>query len=330
MKMTPKENILAVLNHQEREWIPSFYDMIVTGFSSQPGPAFEKGPGLDGFGINWLTPASGGGAPIPEPGVFLMDSETIVDWKKIIKFPDVTAYDWEGEYAKALAKGNPEIQAIDFGSGNGPFERMAALMGFEEALIAMYEEPEASFDLLDAIADYKIQVAECVKKYVHADTFTNYDDIATERDLFMDPATFKKLVKPAHTKMYSAIRDMGMLPIQHTCGRAELAIEDMIDAGAACWTSVQPTNNIPHLLETYGDRICIMGGYNSNGAPARDDVTDEEVEAEVKRCMDTYGFHNSYMFFGFRTVNTLDPAVKAAAYGTIIRAAVKFGGRGQA
>lgn len=325
--MTPKENILAVLNHQKREWIPSFYDMLVTGFASSPGPAFEKGPGLDGFGLNWVTPASGGGAPIPEPCKFLLDSETIVDWKNIIHFPDVDAYDWKTEAEKSLAKGNPEIQAVDFGSGNGPFERMAALMGFEEALMAMAEEPEATFDLLNAIADYKIKVAERVHEYIHADTFTNYDDIATERDLFMSPDTYRQLIKPVHTKMYKAVRDMGMIPIQHTCGKADRLIQDFIETGVAAWTSVQPTNDIEGMLQKYGDQICLMGGYNSNGSPAREDVTDEEVEIEVKRCMDTYGKYDSYIFFGFRTVNSLDPAVKAAAYGTIIRSAVKYSGR---
>ena len=67
MPMTPKENIIAVLNHETREWIPSsLSDTVSAGFGSGPGPAFEKGPlggGPDGFGINLhisktVTPSS--------------------------------------------------------------------------------------------------------------------------------------------------------------------------------------------------------------------------------------------------------------------------------
>lgn len=328
MNMTLKENVLAVLNHEEREWVPSYYDMLSVGFGALTGPAFEKGPvggGYDGFGINWLTPASGGGAPIPEPGKFILDSETIVDWKKIVKFPELDKFDWEAEAKMALSRGNADIQAVDFGSGNGPFERLGALMGFEEALLAMSLEPEAVFDLLNAIADYKIKVAEYAKKYFNADVFTNYDDIATERMLFMSPDTYRKLIKPAHTRMNKAIRELGMIPIQHTCGKADIIIEDIIETGAAAWTSVQPTNDIEGMLEKYGDKICIMGGYDTNGRPGMPNVTEEEVDAEVKRCFDTYGSYDSYIFFGFRTINTKNPEEKAAAYKPMIMAAQKYG-----
>ena len=73
------------------------------------------------------------------------------------------------------------VQAVEFGCGNGVFERLAALMGFEEALIALAEEPEACNELMTAITDYKIAFAKKVKQYYDPDLFTNYDDIATER-----------------------------------------------------------------------------------------------------------------------------------------------------
>ena len=329
MPMTPKENIIAVLNHETREWIPSsLSDTVSAGFGSGPGPAFEKGPlggGPDGFGINWVTPASGGGAPIPEPGHFLMNAETIVDWKKLVKFPDLSSFDWETQAKAELSFGNPDIQAVDFGSGNGPFERMATLMGFEEALMAMYEEPEACFELMDAIADYKIQVAEYAKKYYHADLFTNYDDIATERGLFMSPESYRALIKPAHTKINDAVRALGMIPIQHTCGKADALTEDFNDTHAAAWTSVQPTNDISGILEKYGDQFCIIGGYDSNGLPGQVAASDETVIAEVKRCFDTYGIYSSYIFFGFRIVNSVDPQVNLKAIMPLITTSAQYG-----
>ena len=50
------------------------------------------------------------------------------------------------------------------------------------------------------------------------------------------------------------------------------------------------------------------------------------VEAEVKRCLDTYGkYHKGYCFFGFRYVNSLDPAALGAAMGAIVQTAVEYG-----
>lgn len=326
--MTPKENILAALRHESYDWTPNYMtDIMNRGFGFGQGPVFEKGPatgGLDGFGVNWVTPDSGGGAPIPEPGKFLLDSETIEDWKKLIKFPNVTAFDW-AKHARSerIRGGDHSVQALDFGSGNGPFERMAALMGFEEALIALAVEPEASAELLNAIADYKIQVAEYAKKYFDADMFTLYDDIATERSLFMSPETYRNLIKPAHKKIYEAVRAMGMLPIQHTCGKAEAVIEDIIDAGVAGWTSVQPTNDIEKLLETYGDRICLMGGYDTNGPAGRPGVTPEVIRAEVRRDFETYGRHRGYIFFGFLLVKSGDPGERREAMKPLVAASIE-------
>lgn len=331
MSMTPKENMIAVLKHEPHEWIPNYLsDVVNGGFGFGNGPAFEKGPaggGMDGFGVNWVTPASGGGAPIPEPGKFILDAETIVDWKRLVTFPDISSCDWEAQAKMELSRGDKDTQFIDYGSGNGPFERLAALMGFEEALIAMAEEPEATGDLLNAIADYKIDVIEMAAKYYKPDGFTNYDDIATQYCTFMSPYAYRELLKPVHTRIYKAAKDFGMIPIQHTCGKAESLIADFIDTGVMGWTSVQPTNDIVSILNTYGDRFCILGGYDTNGPAARETATDEVIDAEVKRDFDTYGQYEGYIFFGFMVTNSLDPTERKKRMLPMMQAAAKYCGR---
>ena len=49
----------------------------------------------------------------------------------------------------------------------------------------------------------------------------------------------------------------------------------MIDCGWAAWSSVQPSNDICHLIETYGDRFGFIGGYDTNGLAAREDASDD-------------------------------------------------------
>ena len=98
--------------------------------------------------------------------------------------------------------------------------------------------------------------------------------------------------------------------MQHTCGKAEALIEDFIDTGVAAWSSVQPTNDIPEILSKYGNKICICGGYNTNGAPGRTDATEEQIREEVRRCMNEYGKYRGFIFFGFLLANSLDPKDK--------------------
>lgn len=328
MALSIKDNYLTAMDHKKPDFVPVFgVDCAGVGFCVGIGPSFEKGPvggGYDGFGVRWVNPASGGGTPIPAPGEFILDSETIVDWKKLVKFPDVENFDWEGFSRAELENVDRNEMVVDFGSGNGPYERLASLMGFEEALVAMYTEPGACLDLMNAIVDYKIQVIEKVAKYYHPEFWTNYDDVATERDLFMSPDMYRSLIKPPTKRYFDAVRAYGMRPIQHTCGYAETIVEDMIDTGAEAWTIVQPTNDINGIIEKYGDRFTIIGGYDSNGEPGAVNASDEVIEQEVIRDIDTYSKKGSYIFFGFRLLNTTDTAEYAAECGRVLAPAIRY------
>ena len=94
-----------------------------------------------------------------------------------------------------------------------------------------------------AIVDCKIEVVEQVAKYIKPDFFTNYDDFATERNLFMSTDSFREITKPHLKRYYDAVKAFDMIPIQHTCGYATDLVQDFIDVGAQCWTSAQPTND---------------------------------------------------------------------------------------
>ena len=133
------------------------------------------------------------------------------------------------------------------------------------------------------------------------------------------------MIKPHHKRFAQECIKRGVKPIYHCCGHAERIVEDMIDCGWVAWTSVQISNDIEGLIEKYGDRFGFIGGYDSNGAPASINATHDEIVTEVKRCMDTYGkYHKGYCFFGFRYVDSLDPAVQGAAMGEIVEAAMEY------
>lgn len=324
--LTPKENYLLVLNHQKPEYLPcGLTDVLACGFGSTFGPWIEKGKpggGYDGFGVRWIPTASGGGQSIPAPNEFLL--KDITEWKKKIKFPNLSTFEWE-EAAKAdFVQGDRNTQVVEFGCGNGIFERLASLMGFEEALISLATEPEACDEFFKALTDYKIDFAEKVAKHYKPDVFCNYDDIATERGTFMSPDTYRALIKPHHKRLYDAVKALGMIPIQHTCGKAEALIEDFIDTGIAVWSMVQPTNDIVSILGKYDDKIALSGGYNSNGRPGMLDSLPEERRAEVFRCINTYGHLKGYIFFGFVIVDFSNMEAAMREMGPIVGAFMDY------
>jgi uroporphyrinogen-III decarboxylase len=299
--LSPKENYLRCLRHEEYEYVPVWTlgpasDASGAGFF--PSDCGDASTGfVDGFGVHWVTSPAAPGGLIPEPGNFIL--KNITRWKKDIAIPDVEKYDWEKIAAAAgMFPVDRDKKAFGITCTCGPWERLAALMGFEGAMIAMMEEPEACYDLLTAITDYKIALAKKTAEYFKPDTFTNFDDIATERSLFMSPETYRQLIKPQHTRLNKAVQDLGIIPIQHTCGHAEICVEDYIETGAAAWNTVQTSNDIVSLLDKYGGKFSFEGGFDMNGAPGRPDATVEDVVAEVERCFRDYGGKKGYIFIG--------------------------------
>ena len=316
-----KDEYIKFLNHQPNIIPPNKQVFtIMAGAGLVPGPAIDRGPvggGYDGFGVRWITPESGGGTPIPAPNEFVL--EDICDWKEKITFPDLDSFDWAADAESVIGGKDLNQQAVDFGMGNGVFERLASLMGFEEALCAMVTDPEEVDAFFTALTDWKIEFAKKVKEHYHATSITYMDDIATERDLFMSPETYRRLIKPHHKRFAQTCKELGMYPVYHVCGKAEALIEDFIDCGWAAWSSVQTSNNICCLIEKYGHVIGFEGGFDSNGKPGCLDATEDEIRAEARRCIDEYGKYGyGFCFFGGRFVNTLDLSDLMVANGPLM------------
>ncbi|MDO4529214.1 MAG: uroporphyrinogen decarboxylase family protein [Lachnospiraceae bacterium] len=325
-----KANYLNFLHHKPTTLIPnSFVGNSIMGFGAINGPAIEKGAQfgdcLDGFGIRWEYPSTGDGAAIPANDVFVL--KDICDWREVVKIPDPAQFDWKAEYqleCQILGEPNRETSTVDFGFGNGVFERFAALMGFEEALYSIAAEPEEVYALMEAITDYKVAALDYIIDAFHPDTITYFDDVATERAPFISLETYRKIIKPHHKRFAQECINRGIMPIFHCCGKAESLVEDMIDCGWTAWSSVQSTNDIETLIQKYGDQIGFVGGYNSTGPVCRQDATQEMIDAEVRRCLESYGkYHKAYCFLGFKYSGTPDPANTAKEMGKVIESVMR-------
>ena len=304
--LTPKENYLAVLNHEKPDFVPDMcLDTIGCGGAFE---TFENGPiggGPDEFGLEWLCTKSANGQAVPDPTCKPIPDVT--EWESYLKFPDLDKFDWEGLAAMQLDGQDRDHKAVIYSSWNSVFLRFSHMLGFEEALCAMMEEPEASYDMMKAIADYKCRLIEYAVKYFKPDIITLFDDTCTERGPFMSPGVYRELIKPLHKQMNDAIRSFNVLPSNHCCGKCEDLIPDFIDEGAVCWEAAQPTNDIVKILDTYGDRFVVVGGYDTNGLPGRPGVTDDVIHAEVERMMKAYAPHGSYISMGFLLSDDPDP-----------------------
>ncbi len=294
--MTERENALHIINHTgKQQWVPHFLtccDMVLPTDVIAERPVFGTS-GYDWFGCHWTFDAATNGF-VQTPSVPFPVSD-VTKWREQVKFPDLEAIDWETRVAPSIAKLNRTEKLTKIMIESGVFERAHALLGFENAFIAIYDEPETFNELMDAIADFKVALMAKVAKYYKADIVMNMDDYATQTGLLMSPDMFRTHVKPFASRVGKAIIDNGMIYEHHSCGKVDALVGDIIDMGAKLLNPVMPRNDFDMLQEKYGKVLAFDGGLNNQMVIDYPGATEEDIQAEVRRAIDQYAPYRNHI-----------------------------------
>lgn len=298
--MTEKENLKLVFTPGATpEYVPHMfaaYNFIVPTDVVADRPAFGVEQGPDWFGCQWKWDAATDGYvqdPAYEP-----PCTDITLWKEQVQFPDLEAIDWESA-SKRYVDGYDPDRMTQVMLQTGVFERLHSLTGFEEAFIAMYEEPEAFHDLMAAITEHRVAVMHKVAQYFKPDVITNMDDYGHQNGAFLSKDMFREFILPYGKQVGDAIRSHGIIYQHHSCGTIDSLMEELLEMGAQALTAVAPSNDVEMIIRDYSDKLVFDGGLNNIGILSRIGVTEEEVRAEVRRGIDLFGPQGNYVCGGY-------------------------------
>lgn len=292
--MTPKENMLEVLNWGNPEYVPissignTIVGIPVVNLLEQP--MFVSGK--DAFGVNWLVDANGSMHDTSR-----LTFEDISEWRNHVVFPDLDQIDFKEIADKELASINREQTLLSFYATTGVYERLAAFMGFENLLCELLEDPDECRAFFDAMADWKIKLFRKVNEAYHLDVYVYFDDIATVRGLFMSPQTYREVIKPAQAKIAKAVIDAGVRFSMHCCGKCEDALEDFVEIGATIWNSAQSVNDLQKVQREFKGRLVIEGGWDTEGSCSMVGASADALRTEMRRMMDDYGRNGGFIAF---------------------------------
>ncbi len=293
MNLTPRQNALMAYNHQTPVWVPCFF----TDFDFSKPVEINERPeqgGLDWFGVEWeFVPAVL--APMVKPGTQRLTD--ITKWKEELVFPNLTVVDWEAAAAKETAKWDRENKISFMMLINGIFERTHALMGFEDAMCAMYDEPEAYKELVNAITDYKVEVIKIIGKYYKPDVLCFHDDYGANDSMLMSPALWEEFFKEPLRRVIEETHRQGMIYEHHSCGYIAPIFDQLVELGIDAIDPLQVSNPVRELKDKYQDRVTFVGGYNAQHTFDKVGATEEEMRAEVRRALDELAPGGSFVAF---------------------------------
>jgi hypothetical protein len=297
--LSEKENYLRALNGEIPEYVPTYRMMEWGCWISAVMPPFSSGGGFTTiFGVEHVVESAANNAPIPKPGVFILDD--IRKWRDVIKRPAVLdEIDWEKIAKKDLEARDPALPK--FGSGNitlGYFQALVSFMGFTNGLIACMEEPDEVKELMNFLLALNLEVGEKYLRYYKPDVFVGADDIAHERAPFVSEEMFLDIFEPLWRAEITLFKEAGLLAQHHNCGKFEAFVPHIVDMGYNAWDPAQSSNDILGIKAQYGRNLMICTGVQSSGFCSWPETTEDEIRAEVRRVMDLYAPGGAYCFMG--------------------------------
>ncbi len=279
--MTLKDNVLQAIRHKETLWTPNVLTDVDIAVQSTVSERYEgKETGTDEFGVQYtFVPETN--TPIVTPGTYVLDD--ITNWRNKVKIPNVDDYDWERGAERDTAGWDRKNKFSVVVLYNGPFERLHALMGFEEALMALLTEPESVNGFFETFEQYRICLIQKIKQYYNPDAIMLFDDYGTNTSMMMSPDIWRMVIKPHIKTLIDAVHDCGMFYILHSCGYIKPIFGDFVEMGADVVHPMQYANRVRELKDQYQDKITFTGGFNALEILDNPESTEEEIRAEVRR-----------------------------------------------
>ena len=288
--VTNKENIQMLLNGEMPEFVPVYIKDFTIAFLKEFWPSKQGDP----FGVIWTPDISG---DMPDPKRPLLDS--ICNWRKQVRLPEIDSINWEEVNAGIKAR-HTEDKMLSFWVGTpigGAFLPIINMLGVEEGLCALIEEPEACKEFVDYITDYYVKLIYVLGDKVKPDCVLWLDDLCTAQSLFFSYDIYTGIFRDSQRQIVKAIQEIGAVPQMHCCGNCELIVDDFVDMGVRIWEPVQSKlNDLKAIQKKHGSKLIFNGVWQIDQKRAMPYTSEEDSRQAVRDCMDEY-FGDGGMIF---------------------------------
>ena len=196
--------------------------------------------------------------------------------------------------------------------GGGIFEQPARVMGLENFLVALIQEPRFADRLMEQITDIYIESCNNYLDQIgeYLQVFCYWDDLAGQDGWLISPELYRRLIKPKQRRLLEAIKRKTEAKIYyHGCGAVFDLIPDLIELGFDILNPVQVSArgmDTRRLKQEYGRDITFWGGGVDTqhvlpfGTPA-------EVADEVKRRIDDLATGGGFVFAAVHNIQARVP-----------------------
>jgi len=313
--MTNRERVDAALSFQETDriplhdnpWGPTVERWHQEGLPAEVSPADYFDYAMIRADVDWTFQLPTEVIEETERHTITRDSDgaTLKNWKDAYTTPGMldflikTRSDWE-QYKPRLAwnrqrvdweyvrKLEQEARAkgrwFNFRGVFG-YDRIQMVVGSEQLLLSMIEDPEWVDDMFATYTRLVIAAAEeMMAAGIEFDGAFVYDDMGYRGASLFSPAMFRRFEFPNHKLIYDFFHARGLKVILHSCGYVKELIPGLLEAGLDCLQplEVKAGMDLPELKHEYGDQLAFMGGIDARCmADPNPAIIEEEIATKI-------------------------------------------------
>ncbi|MBI3119666.1 MAG: hypothetical protein HYZ00_13310 [Candidatus Hydrogenedentes bacterium] len=153
-----------------------------------------------------------------------------------------------------------------FGSVCEPHEMLWRILGTENVLMKIAEEPGRVAAFIERLGDFLVGIVEGQIAAAQGRLAGLYvwGDVAYDRGMFFSPAYWRDVYKPQVARICAAIHAAGLKTIYHGCGNASAVFDDLIEAGVDAYNPLEAKAglDVVALKRRYGRRWAFNGNID--------------------------------------------------------------------
>ncbi len=190
---------------------------------------------------------------------------------------DFLRYPWEeipdmyfAKYSRlfdALRGAMPDGMKAIGGVGNGVFESVQDIVGFEDLCYIAIDDPELFDGLFERVGALSLQIWDrFLREYADLYCVCRFgDDLGFKNATLLSADVIRTRIIPQYAKIIRLIHGYGKPFLLHSCGSIIEVMDDLIAAGIdAKHSNEDQIAPFPWWVRTYGDRIGNFGGIDTD------------------------------------------------------------------
>lgn len=239
--------------------------------------------------VGGILPGSGAlGNSRVDPAIKTMEDFRNYPWAEL---PE-RFFAFYGKMFRALEKQLPAGMKAVGGVGNGIFECVQDLTGYEKLCYMMYDDEELFAALFRRIGQNNLAIWErFMKEYSEMYCVLRFgDDMGYKSNTLLSADTLREFVLPQYKPIIDLVHSYGKPFLLHSCGCIFSIMEDLISAGIdAKHSNEDQIARFPEWVDRYGNRIGNFGGFDVDAVCQLDKAALKEYAADILQKVQGHG-----------------------------------------